>query len=250
MCFELGSPCSRRSGLNSYFYPQGEPRFLLMWSQDFCLGEHRTGGHSLLLVPLPEASKATGSCAHMASSSLCKTAFIFASSPGSGGATNKITFCFTWGWGGSGLQGQVGRAHPCSCPLFCLLVGVSGLARQGDLSSESGPMFPSACAPTPVELMLPCVSRGRVSFPGEAQVGGRVLNMALPPGNVWSITKHTHKCIPVSQVSAPLTPTLGPEICQFRAIINPRPLPSVTPNDVDRSFSTEPLPMGMTLFQD
>lgn len=136
----------------------------------------------------------------MASSSLCKTAFIFASPPGSGGSTNKITFCFTWGWGGPGLQGQVGGTHPCLCPLLCFLAGVSvdlckdgsGQAGQGDLSTEHCPIFPSACVPPPVELMF----LGKVSVPGEAQVGGRVLNTAIPPGNVfWSTTKHTQRCV-------------------------------------------------------
>lgn len=99
------------------------------------------------------------------------------------------------------------------------------LLRQGDLSSDPGPVFPSVCVPTLVELMS--VLGESVSVPGEAQVGGCVLNKALPPGNVfWSITKHTHRDVSqVTRVSAPAHP-------HSVAIIKPRPLPSATPTDM------------------
>lgn len=212
LCFELGSPHSLRSDLNSYFHPQGkvhrEPRFLLM------LREHRTGGHSLLLFPLPKASKATGFCAHMASSSLCKTAFIFASPPGSGsGKQNHILLYMGLGW--IMAAGTGGR----DTPLFMssalssgwgytvdLCKDGSGQAGQGDLSSEPGLIFPSACAPPLVELM----SRGRVSVPGEAQVGGCVLNTAIPPGNVfWSIAEHKERCVLGNPGLCPAHPNSG-----------------------------------------
>jgi hypothetical protein len=67
-------------------------------------------------------------------------------------------------------------------------------------------MFPSACVPTIVELVS--VPGESASVPGEAQVGGCVLNKALPPGNVfWSITKHTHRdASQVTRVSATAHP--------------------------------------------
>lgn len=70
-------------------------------------------------------------------------------------------------------------------------------AWQRESLLRAGPLFPSASVPLPVVLLPACLSLGRMSlFLGEAQVGGCLLNKALPPGNVfWDINQtHIERC--------------------------------------------------------
>lgn len=97
------------------------------------------------------------------------TDFLFASPPGSRGATDKITFCFAWGRDGSQSQGDRWAGHTLFTSFVLPLLAGRAVraslqrwlrAGRGCLSSKPGAMFPSAYVPM---LVLACVSLGRMS---------------------------------------------------------------------------------------
>lgn len=107
----------------------------------------------------------------MASSSLCKTASYLHLHLTSKEPQTKSRPALHGAGVDQGCRETGGQDTPLlmSSAVFwlgCLWIFAKmALGRQGDLSSEPGPMFPSACVPTLVELMLAArLSRGRVSL--------------------------------------------------------------------------------------